>query len=211
MSLAAVRTGATKCEPAETLLLVVANPMQPTNSATSANFAIRLIRPSFAAIMNGFRLRRAFLQFCGVRLSGQSETRSPVSGAYPRLSRKGCQRIQNVGSGSVSGYATNQAREIESVNACAFAGHCSDLRCVQFRSRKTRSSFPSSPGFPHHHKTRVFLAMRRSRRARSERRWDHCAPGHDSHCEITVSAALISSGGRRYFLRPEPDETAASN
>src|SRR5277367_857187 len=129
MSLAAVRTGATKCEPAETLLLVVTNPMQTSNSATSANFAIRLIRPSFAAIMNGFRLRRAFLQCCGVRLSGQSETRSPVSGAYPRLSRKGCQRIHNVGSGSVSGYATYQ--DLGSVTAKANANHEAGLRLLR--------------------------------------------------------------------------------
>src|SRR5271156_532523 len=113
MSLAAVRLGATKCEPAETLLLVVANPMQTNNSATSVNFAFCLIRPSFSATMNGFRLRRAFLQFLSARLSGQSETRSPAARAYPRLSRKGCQRIRNVGSGSVSDYACQLNRSMQ--------------------------------------------------------------------------------------------------
>src|SRR5271155_3667885 len=96
MSLAAVISGGTKCEPAETLLLVAANPTSISNSATSVNFAICLMRPSFAAIMNGFRLRRAFLQFSGARVSGRSATRSPALGAYPRLSGKVCQRIQKV-------------------------------------------------------------------------------------------------------------------
>src|SRR5271155_6140611 len=106
MSLAAVRTGATKCEPAKTLLLVPAKPMHTSNSATRINFEFCLICPSFVAIVIGFRLRRAFLQFLTARLSGQSGTRSLASAAYPRLRRKGCQRIPNVGSESVSDYAT---------------------------------------------------------------------------------------------------------
>src|SRR5271155_4154874 len=108
MSLAAVRTGATKCEPAKTVLLVAANPMHTSNSAVSINLEFCLIRPSFVATMNGFRLRRAFLQFLTARLSGQSGTRSLASAAYPRLSRKGCQRIRNARSGSLSDYVTYQ-------------------------------------------------------------------------------------------------------
>jgi hypothetical protein len=60
MSLAAVRTGAVKCEPAETSLRVPTNPTHTSNSAISVNFAFCLIHPSFAAIMNGFRLPRHF-------------------------------------------------------------------------------------------------------------------------------------------------------
>src|SRR5580693_9286556 len=46
--------------------------------------------------MNGLRRRRVFLQSSRARFAAQSETRSPAFGAYPRLSRKVCQRIQNV-------------------------------------------------------------------------------------------------------------------
>src|SRR5271154_5706822 len=96
MSLAAVRLGATKCAPAETSLLVAANPAQTSNSTASINFAFCLIHPSCTATMNAFRSRRAFLQSFCTRLSGQAETGTPALGAYPRLSLKGCQRIQNV-------------------------------------------------------------------------------------------------------------------
>jgi hypothetical protein len=46
--------------------------------------------------MNAFRFHRAFLQLSCARLPSQAESRSPAFGAYPRLSRKGSQRIQNV-------------------------------------------------------------------------------------------------------------------
>src|SRR3984885_13405890 len=46
--------------------------------------------------MTGFRRRRIFLQFSRARFSGPSATRSPTFGAYPRSSRKVCQRIQSV-------------------------------------------------------------------------------------------------------------------
>src|SRR5580704_18028513 len=96
MSLAVVTSGGTKCEPAETMFPVAANPAQTSNCTASINFAFCLIHPSCTATMNAFRFRRALLQFCGARLSSHLETRGPALGAYPRLSRKGSHRIQNL-------------------------------------------------------------------------------------------------------------------
>src|SRR5580704_16849570 len=96
MSLAAVMSGGTKCEPAETLFPVAANPALTSNSTARINFEFRLIHPSFAATMITFRFCLTFLRLSGARLSSQSESRCPALGAYPRLSWKGSQRIQNV-------------------------------------------------------------------------------------------------------------------
>src|SRR5580658_488011 len=122
MSLAVVTSGGTKCEPAETLFPVAANPAQTSNSTASINFAFCLIHPSCAATMNVFRFRRAFLQFFCTRLSGQAETRTPPLGAYPRLRRKGCQRIQNVHTQRLQTTADSEIVSMENIlrdTACA--------------------------------------------------------------------------------------------
>ena len=58
MSLAAVMSGGTKCSPAETLVLVAANPTQTSNATTSSNLEFRLMRmrSSFSATMIAFSL-----------------------------------------------------------------------------------------------------------------------------------------------------------